>query len=64
MQGKLNEGLDWLQSKSHLWVDLCSFMVTHNHFHIVLNCLDLGKSVYFTVLLRYSGHLHESPFNR
>jgi hypothetical protein len=50
VQGKLTEGLDWLQSKSHLWTDLCSFMVTHNHFHIVLNYLDMGACVHWQLL--------------
>ncbi len=41
-QARLAEGFIWLSSHARTWTDLCSFMVTHNHFHIALNLLDMG----------------------
>ena len=42
-QGRLNEGLRFMQHSSSTWTDLNSFMVTHNWWHLALFALDLGQ---------------------
>lgn len=42
-EGRLGEGLDFMQSVSDTWVGLNSFMVTHNWWHVALFQIDLGR---------------------
>lgn len=41
-QGRLSEGLQFMQHSSPLWTALNSFMVTHNWWHLALFAIDLG----------------------
>jgi hypothetical protein len=50
-QGRLDEGLRFMQHSSETWTDLNSFMVTHNWWHMALFALDLGQ--HDTVLRLY-----------
>jgi len=40
--GKLADGVRWMQSLQQEWVHLCSFMLTHNWWHVALFQLDMG----------------------
>ncbi|MDM0113878.1 tetratricopeptide repeat protein [Variovorax sp. J22R133] len=42
-EGRLSEGLDFMQEASDTWVGLNSFMVTHNWWHVALFLIDLGR---------------------
>lgn len=42
-QGRLTEGLKFMQEVSPSWTDLNSFMVTHNWWHLALFALELGR---------------------
>jgi hypothetical protein len=42
-EGRLAEGLDFMQNVSDTWVGLNSFMVTHNWWHVALFLIDLGR---------------------
>lgn len=42
-QGRLAEGLQFMQHSSPSWTALNSFMVTHNWWHLALFALDLGQ---------------------
>jgi hypothetical protein len=42
-EGRLSEGLDFMQGVSDTWVGLNSFMVTHNWWHVALFLIDLGR---------------------
>ncbi len=40
-QGRLQEGLQFMQHSSRTWTELNSFMVTHNWWHLALFAIDL-----------------------
>lgn len=42
-QGRLHEGLRFMQHSSPTWTGLNSFMQTHNWWHLALFALDLGQ---------------------
>lgn len=42
-EGRLAEGLAFMQEVSDTWVGLNSFMVTHNWWHVALFLIDLGR---------------------
>ncbi|HYP70014.1 MAG TPA: tetratricopeptide repeat protein [Variovorax sp.] len=42
-EGRLAEGLDFLQGVSDSWTGLNSFMLTHNWWHVALFLIDLGR---------------------
>jgi hypothetical protein len=42
-EGRLAEGLDFMQGVSDTWIGLNSFMVTHNWWHVALFLIDLGR---------------------
>ncbi|CAN5316081.1 tetratricopeptide repeat protein [soil metagenome] len=42
-EGRLTEGLAFMQGVSDTWVGLNSFMVTHNWWHVALFLIDLGR---------------------
>lgn len=42
-QGRLHEGLDFMQQASKTWTQLNSFMLTHNWWHLALFALELGQ---------------------
>ncbi|AZO11953.1 MULTISPECIES: tetratricopeptide repeat protein [unclassified Mesorhizobium] len=42
-QGRINEGVEFLTDVSKTWVDLNSFMLTHNWWHLSLNYINLGR---------------------
>ncbi|MBO9648338.1 MAG: tetratricopeptide repeat protein [Variovorax sp.] len=42
-EGRLSEGLEFMQSVGDTWVGLNSFMVTHNWWHVALFLIDLGR---------------------
>ncbi len=42
-EGRLSEGLDFMQGVSDTWTGLNSFMVTHNWWHVALFLIDLGR---------------------
>jgi hypothetical protein len=42
-EGRLAEGLAFMQEVSGTWVGLNSFMVTHNWWHVALFLIDLGR---------------------
>jgi predicted Zn-dependent protease len=42
-EGRLAEGLDFMQSVADSWTGLNSFMVTHNWWHVALFALDLDQ---------------------
>ncbi|WP_162583902.1 tetratricopeptide repeat protein [Variovorax sp. PBS-H4] len=42
-EGRLAEGLDFMRGVSDSWVDLNSFMVTHNWWHVALFLIDLRR---------------------
>ena len=42
-EGRLREGLDFMQGVADSWTGLNSFMVTHNWWHVALFALDLGQ---------------------
>lgn len=42
-EGRLTEGLDFMQGMSDSWSGLNSFMVTHNWWHVALFLIDLGR---------------------
>lgn len=54
-QGRINEGLAFLEDVSETWTDLNSFMVTHNWWHIALNYISLGQ--YDKALKSYDDHV-------
>ncbi len=41
-QGRLSEGLQFMEHSSATWTQLNSFMVTHNWWHLALFAIDLG----------------------
>lgn len=43
-EGRLDEGLKFMQGVSDTWVGLNSFMVTHNWWHVALFQIDLGRN--------------------
>jgi hypothetical protein len=43
-EGRLAEGLAFMQGVSDTWVGLNSFMVTHNWWHVALFLIDLGRA--------------------
>jgi tetratricopeptide (TPR) repeat protein len=43
-QGRLSEGLAFMQQVSPTWTALNSFMVTHNWWHLAVFALELGQS--------------------
>ncbi len=43
-QGRLHEGLQFMQHSSPTWTGLNSFMLTHNWWHLALFAIDLGQS--------------------
>ena len=42
-EGRLTEGLTFMQAVSDSWTGLNSFMVTHNWWHVALFLIDLGR---------------------
>ena len=42
-EGRLAEGLAFMESVSDTWIGLNSFMVTHNWWHMALFLIDLGR---------------------
>lgn len=42
-EGRLTEGLAFMESVSDTWIGLNSFMVTHNWWHVALFLIDLGR---------------------
>ena len=42
-EGRLTEGLAFMQEMSETWTGLNSFMVTHNWWHVALFLIDLGR---------------------
>ncbi|KQW55776.1 tetratricopeptide repeat protein [Variovorax sp. Root411] len=42
-EGRLSEGLAFMESVSDTWIGLNSFMVTHNWWHVALFLIDLGR---------------------
>jgi len=42
-EGRLSEGLDFMQGVSDSWTGLNSFMLTHNWWHVALFLIDLGR---------------------
>ena len=42
-EGRLTEGLAFMQDASDTWTGLNSFMVTHNWWHVALFLIDLGR---------------------
>ncbi|SFM89590.1 tetratricopeptide repeat protein [Variovorax sp. OV329] len=42
-EGRLTEGLDFMQDVSETWTGLNSFMLTHNWWHVALFLIDLGR---------------------
>jgi hypothetical protein len=42
-EGRLTEGLAFMESVSDTWTGLNSFMVTHNWWHVALFLIDLGR---------------------
>jgi hypothetical protein len=42
-EGRLAEGLAFMESVSDTWIGLNSFMVTHNWWHVALFLIDLGR---------------------
>ncbi len=42
-EGRLAEGLEFMQGVSDTWTGLNSFMVTHNWWHLALFLIDLGR---------------------
>ncbi|CAN5861596.1 tetratricopeptide repeat protein [soil metagenome] len=42
-EGRLTEGLVFMQDVSDTWTGLNSFMVTHNWWHVALFLIDLGR---------------------
>ena len=53
-EGRLAEGLAFMQGVSDTWTDLNSFMVTHNWWHVALFLIDLGRDA--EALAVYDGH--------
>ena len=43
-QGRLREGLQFMQEASARWIGLNSFMQTHNWWHLALFALELGQN--------------------
>ncbi len=43
-QGRLREGLQFMQHSSPTWTGLNSFMQTHNWWHLALFAIDLGQN--------------------
>ncbi len=42
-EGRLHEGLEFMQGVSDTWTGLNSFMVTHDWWHVALFLIDLGR---------------------
>lgn len=53
-EGRLAEGLAFMESVSDTWVGLNSFMVTHNWWHVALFLIDLGRNA--EALAVYDAH--------
>lgn len=43
-EGRLTEGLAFMQDVSDTWTELNSFMLTHNWWHLALFLIDLGRA--------------------
>ncbi len=43
-QGRLDEGIDWMQRQSPAWDQCNSFMYTHNWWHLALFLIDADRS--------------------
>lgn len=43
-EGRLHEGLAFMEDVSETWTGLNSFMVTHNWWHLALFLIDLGRA--------------------
>lgn len=54
-QGRIDEGVAFLEDVSETWTDLNSFMVTHNWWHLALNYISLGQ--YDRALKAYDDHV-------
>ena len=54
-EGRLAEGLDFMQDVSDSWTGLNSFMLTHNWWHVALFLIDLGRDT--DALAVYDGHV-------
>ena len=44
-EGRISEGLAFMQDVSDTWTGLNSFMVTHNWWHVALFLIELGRDV-------------------
>ena len=53
-EGRLAEGLAFMESVSDTWTGLNSFMVTHNWWHVALFLIDLGRDA--EALAVYDAH--------
>ncbi|MDK3020743.1 tetratricopeptide repeat protein [Pseudodonghicola flavimaris] len=54
-QGRIDEGLTFLEDVSGTWTDLNSFMLTHNWWHLALNYISKGR--YEDALRAYDAHI-------
>ncbi|SDR24562.1 hypothetical protein SAMN05444161_2344 [Rhizobiales bacterium GAS191] len=54
-QGRIREGVDFLEDVKDSWTDLNSFMLTHNFWHLGLYYISLGA--YDKVLALYDEHV-------
>lgn len=54
-QGRIDEGTAFLEGISDTWVDLNSFMVTHNWWHLALKYISKGR--YEDALALYDQHV-------
>ncbi|TDE36186.1 tetratricopeptide repeat protein [Antarcticimicrobium sediminis] len=54
-QGRIDEGVDFLEDVSQTWTDLNSFMLTHNWWHLCLNYISKGR--FDDVLKAYDRHI-------
>lgn len=54
-QGRIDEGMKFLEDVSKTWTDLNSFMLTHNWWHLALNYISLGR--FDDALSTYDNHV-------
>ena len=54
-QGRIDEGITFLEDVSETWTDLNSFMLTHNWWHLCLNYISKGR--YDDALKAYDAHV-------
>jgi len=54
-EGRLDEGLAFMQEVSDTWAGLNSFMLTHNWWHVALFLIDLGREA--EALALYDGRV-------